>query len=273
MCLFKSSLPSKNPTVQRCGWWCSSCAWPWWLWPSSFLSSSALWATTAVSRLARVSDGPKLSDGWVCMQSVAVAAQVNRQYWTHTWNALKKYQSQNDLFCIIMNFCVFYCISVLADWLVSYHIQNVHQYFLHVLHWILNCECGYTYNMLKCIQVFSILKLPFIIQQHSLYPCDIQYAWCLGPIPNPTRLFYCMIAVLYIILPLCHPPVYPSHSLASLSFLPPLLLSYKGRSVWALWMLFCTMWLFVRSRSSWIESCDPLNVKSQPYELWCQKAC
>lgn len=124
-------------------------------------------------------------------------------------------------------------------------IRNVPLDIFNVLLWIINCECGeeeFIYSILNCIQVFSILKQPFIIQQHSLYPCDIQYAWCLGPIPNPTRLFYCMIAVLYIILPLCHPPIYPSHSLSSLTFLPPLLLLYKGRSVWALWTVICTTW-------------------------------
>lgn len=113
---------------------------------------------------------------------------------------------------------------------------------LNLLPWIFTCELwrggNYTYSVLNSFQVLSILKKPFIIQQHSLYPCDIQHAWCLGPIPSLTRLFYCMIAVFYINLLFSHPPIYPSYSLSSLLFPSPLLLLCKGRSVWVLWIVF-----------------------------------
>lgn len=47
----------QSPTAQRCGWWCLWCACRSWLSPSSSLSSSAPWDTTAACRVLRVSDG------------------------------------------------------------------------------------------------------------------------------------------------------------------------------------------------------------------------
>lgn len=47
----------QSPTARRCGWWCLWCACRWWLSPSSSLSSSAPWDTTAACRAPRVRDG------------------------------------------------------------------------------------------------------------------------------------------------------------------------------------------------------------------------
>lgn len=47
----------QSPTAQPCGWWCLWCACQWWLSPSSSLSSSAPWDTTAACRAPRVRDG------------------------------------------------------------------------------------------------------------------------------------------------------------------------------------------------------------------------
>lgn len=46
----------QSPTARRCGWWCLWCACQWWLSPSSSLSSSAPWDTTAACRAPRVRD-------------------------------------------------------------------------------------------------------------------------------------------------------------------------------------------------------------------------
>ena len=137
------------------------------------------------------------------------------KHWTHTWKVVKKCQTICDGVIVII-----------------FSLLNIRQVGCHIpkwalwTYWLLSLtltrakrKLYVQYRMLNCIQVLSILKQLFIIQQHSLYPGDIQYAWCLSPIPSPVRLFYCMIIVLYIILPLILPYIPLIHSHLSPSFL------------------------------------------------------
>lgn len=215
--------PAKSPTVQRCGWWCLSCAWPSWLWPSSFLSSSALWATTAVSRPARVSGLSCLClcfSVWPTGQSIAVAGQT----------------SKHVFFCCF--FSLYYDVELAFPTLSL--ICDAPLGVFNLLLWIISSERGEE-EIISTVS-WTVSKYSRYWSSHLLFTSivftHVTFRMPGASVQYPTRL--ASFAALYIIFPLCHPPIYPSHSLSSLTFLPPRLLLYKGRSVWAFWMVICT---------------------------------
>lgn len=136
--------PLKSPTVLQCGWWCSSCAWPWWLWPSSFSNSSVLSATTAVCRPARV------SDGWLLSVSPSGLSLAWIQ-WDSTESSLGIFGFVGSSICH----------------LIGKEKHNIQNELMNILPWVLNCEC--IEEEIKPTVIWTASKYSWYWSRHLLF--------------------------------------------------------------------------------------------------------
>lgn len=104
----------QSPTARRCGWWCLWCACQWWLSPSSSLSSSAPWDTTAACRAPRVRDGCQSAHLYCSIHYIITNLSFcqlckTRRGGADSWRVIAQVMQS-----VLLSFLFFVCLSVCA---------------------------------------------------------------------------------------------------------------------------------------------------------------